>query len=323
MIRKLVNSLLPLLTASIALAASGAAQSATKSNGSPTFPRRDVLAQEIHSEEFGAIVGKICDPETEVIADARLQRTWKQHGKYFFRVSPRSYYVDSDGNFARDQAMLGGKPYVFSTIPEGVFGRSLYGIYSDLGYDAESLIRQRGVEMIGIVYRYEDVELSETVNGKIPETDFDSFVYRPTWANAFRLFELLAGAPAPDGSAQPWKYFQMNERQRDLARFLPRERLRRIRLLPYEILRSAGGPDWEYRTLLEQYMSMNAHFRGVGVTENTLSPGDRRKGLPEYVGPNKRIADLPEFAIIELGKMEFVETHRPRKTEAGAGQSDR
>ncbi|MDF1713563.1 MAG: hypothetical protein P1U90_15090 [Akkermansiaceae bacterium] len=54
---------------------------------------------------------------------------------------------------------------------------------------------------------------------------------------------------------------------------------------------------------------MNSHFRGVGVTENTLSPANDRKGLPEFVGPNRKLSDLAEFAVIDIGKMEFKEVH--------------
>jgi len=71
----------------------------------------------------------------------------------------------------------------------------------------------------------------------------------------------------------------------------------------------AGGPDWDYRQLLENKMGMNSHFRGVGITENTLSPSDNRKGLPEFVGPTRQLQDLQDYAVIDLGRMEFKEVH--------------
>jgi hypothetical protein len=82
-------------------------------------------------------------------------------------------------------------------------------------------------------------------------------------------------------------------------------------VLPYAILRAAGGPDWQYRQLLENKMGMNSHFRGVGITENTLSPGNDRTGLPEYVGPNRKFSELASYAVIDLGRMEFKEVPSP------------
>jgi hypothetical protein len=75
------------------------------------------------------------------------------------------------------------------------------------------------------------------------------------------------------------------------------------------LLRAAGGPDWQYRSLLETKLGLNSHFRGVGITENTLSPADSRKGLPEFVGPTMRLRELEEYAVIDLGRLEFVEVH--------------
>ena len=87
------------------------------------------------------------------------------------------------------------------------------------------------------------------------------------------------------------------------------ERRNQIKNLPYAILRSLGGPDWEYRKLMESQLGANSHFRGVGVTMNTLSPADGRKGVQEFLGPNRKIGELPEVAIIDLGRVRFVEVH--------------
>lgn len=75
----------------------------------------------------------------------------------------------------------------------------------------------------------------------------------------------------------------------------------------------SGGADWEYRSLLMRCLSLNDHFSGTGFTENTLSPGDDRKGLPEFVGPDRPLSGLASWAIIEFGSLEFEEVHPPRK----------
>ena len=56
-------------------------------------------------------------------------------------------------------------------------------------------------------------------------------------------------------------------------------------------------------------MNMNSHFRGVGLTENTLSPADDRRGVPEFVGPNRTLDGLQEYAVIDVGRMKFQEVH--------------
>ncbi|MBC7967780.1 MAG: hypothetical protein H7Z17_17855, partial [Fuerstia sp.] len=143
----------------------------------------------------------------------------------------------------------------------------------------------------------------------LDQADFRKYVYVPTWKNGFALLADLAGETPPPNSRGP-QYMQFDdEATRDVARYFPAERRTQIALLPYELLRAAGGPDWDYRQLLETKMSMNSHFRGVGITENTLSPSNDRKGLPEFVGPNLSLNALQDYAVIDIGRMEFTEVH--------------
>ncbi|MCA8992875.1 MAG: hypothetical protein KDA88_12880 [Planctomycetaceae bacterium] len=280
------------------------ALSAVPLNAQDAFPPRQVLGEQIQTDEFRQIVQAICNPATELTPDSNLARS-----DIYFRLTERKYAVSAD-NKLNTQAALGGSPYVFLTVPQVGFGRSLYGVYSDLGYDAEGVLQQRGKHMVALVIRYDsEIKFSPERNGlgSLRNDDFDQYVYVPTWRNGFRLFSRLA-SEAPDPKNPAHMTFQ-DDADRDMARYFPADRRQHLAELPYPLLRMAGGPDWEYRQLLENKMGMNSHFRGVGITENTLSPADNRTGVPEFVGPNRRLADLIEYAVIDFGRMEFTEVH--------------
>lgn len=266
------------------------------------FPQRAVLYQKASSDSFREIVERVVDPKTPVVADRDL--AWS--GTYF-RLSDRRFAIDQAGEL-QNQAYLGGKPYVFLSVPEAAYGRSLYDVFADIGYGAEGLLREQGKRKVAFVFRYGPaITFVETRDGSLP-AKVRSHVYVPTWDNAFALFAALAGEPPP---AKPSSFLtlELSDQERALARFFPVEGLARIASLPYPLLRTVGGPDWAYRSLLENKMSMNAHFLGTGRTENTLSPADNRKGLPEFVGPNALIAELAEIAVIDFGRLAFVEVH--------------
>jgi hypothetical protein len=79
----------------------------------------------------------------------------------------------------------------------------------------------------------------------------------------------------------------------------------------YAELKAIGGADWVYRSLLESKLSVFEHFRGNGRTHNeVLDPEglDPEAGLIEFVGPNRKIKDLPEVAIIHLGRLAIEDT---------------
>jgi hypothetical protein len=268
----------------------------------PPFSGRAVLYQKASTADFKAVVRGFTNPHEAMVPDREL----KPSGIYL-RLTPRVYAIDDKGQL-KANAVLGCKPFVFMTVAQAGFGRSLYDIYADIGYDATEILGQRGVAMVALLFRYRDaVTLSPVRDGKL-EPNIREHVYVPVWRNAFALFSRLAEETPPAGG-NPCMSLSLKPHEADLARYFVPSGLERISRMPYALLRALGGPDWEYRQLLESKMGMNAHFLGTGITENTLSPADQRKGLPEFVGPNRVIAELPEAAVIDLGHMEFVEVH--------------
>ena len=62
----------------------------------------------------------------------------------------------------------------------------------------------------------------------------------------------------------------------------------------------------EIPSFFEKKLSIFEYFRGNGRTINEITdPGDTEKnsGILEFVGPNKKISDLPEVAVIHLGDL--------------------
>lgn len=266
------------------------------------FTERAVLYQAASTAGFKQVVERFVDPHAAMVPDPELEPAG-----IYLRLTNRSYAIGEDGGLS-DGAVLGCKPFVFMTVPQAGYGRSLYDIYADIGYDATEILGQRGVAVVALLFRYEDaIALSPVTDGNL-EPQVRGHVYRPTWKNAFSLFARLAEEEPPKG-ASPCMWLKLSDHERDLARYFLPDRLNRIAMMPYAMLRALGGPDWEYRQLLESKLGMNAHFLGTGITENTLSPADRRKGLPELVGPNRLIKDLAEAAVIDLGHLELVEVH--------------
>ncbi len=86
----------------------------------------------------------------------------------------------------------------------------------------------------------------------------------------------------------------------------------RIKKASYTELKAIGGADWVYRSLLESKLSVFEHFRGNGRTHNeVLDPEgvQPEAGLIEFVGPNRKLKDLPEVAIIHLGRLNIEDTY--------------
>ena len=55
---------------------------------------------------------------------------------------------------------------------------------------------------------------------------------------------------------------------------------------------------------MEDKLSVFEHFQGNGRTQNEIfDPENQQLGLVEFVGSNRQIKDLPEVAIIHLGKL--------------------
>ena len=228
--------------------------------------------------------------------------------EYFVRIGPRKYIFAENGQL-QDGARLGGKPFVFVTTPESVFGLSLLDVYVGIGYEAEDIIRwQRDEDMVMIVFRYpKEIVTTDITNGRLTDR-WNSRVFIPTWANVFSLFHNLAALdPAAQQGLTP---LGLSPADRDFVLGFSAGRRRRITKASYAELKAAGGPDWKYRNLLEQKLSVFEHFRGNGHTQNEVrDPDGVAAGLLEFVGPNLNIKALPEVAIIHLGTLTMKDSY--------------
>lgn len=256
------------------------------------------------SAELAQLLENLRSPATPRLRD----RSLPDPPQFFLRLSETRFWVSPEGRL-RPEARLGGAPFVFLTAAEAGLGRSLFGLYADLGYGAESVLRQRRVPMAAVVFRY-PAEVRIPRPWQPPEgPDWRQRVYQPTWDTVMELFAQLAGDTDAQGAFR--EFPDLKPAERNLVRFLPARPRQQVATLPYELLRLTGGPDWEYRSLLETHLSVNPHFRGTGITQNTLSPDDGRLGVPEFVGPNARLSELAEWAVLDLGHLEFEEVHNP------------
>lgn len=229
---------------------------------------------------------------------------------YFVRIAPRQYVLSAD-NQLLPNAILGTKPFVFMTTPEGIYGKQLLDIYLDIGYEAEDIIRwQRNVEMVAMIFKYAPpISLSNVVDGKLPE-NWQQFIYAPTWDNTFALFSKLAeNAPIfseRKGEFMPEQLFFRSEAEKQLIFGFPEAGKQRLKAVEYNTLRTIGGTDWVYRDLLEKKLSIFEHFRGTGRTLNEVvdPKGEHHaSGLLEFVAPNANLNNLPEIAVVSLGKL--------------------
>jgi hypothetical protein len=233
-----------------------------------------------------------------------------QADRYFVRIAPRDAVLTSDNKLKKPPkvAVLAApaKPFVFLTTPESIYGRSLLEIYEDIGYEAESIIREsRNQDMVAILFRYpKEVSVSTLRHGNLPD-DWSRWIYPTTWDNVFSLFSRLV---QDEGSCNkddvPAKRICLPNVQAASVLGFPPESKDRLRTTKYAVLKATGGSDWEYRDLLESKLSVFEHFRGNGETQNEVfDPDAKQPGLLELIGPNMKIEDLPEVAIIHLGKL--------------------
>jgi len=229
--------------------------------------------------------------------------------RYFVRIAPRDALLTSDDKLRKDRVPVladPAKPFVFLTTPESIFGRSLLEIYEDIGYEAESIIRDsRNKDMVAILFRYpEGISVSLLRDGNLPE-DWSKWIYPTTWDNVFSLFSrLVQDEDSCNKEDKPAKRICLTNVQAALVLGFPSESKKRLSTTKYAVLKATGGSDWEYRNLLESKLSVFEHFRGNGETQNEVwDPDAQQPGLLELIGPNMKIADLPEVAIIHLGKL--------------------
>ncbi|VEN72875.1 conserved exported hypothetical protein [Candidatus Desulfarcum epimagneticum] len=272
---------------------------------------RPVLAMSGNTGALGQIIAPIRNPlSKQPCPSMARQRT------YFLRIAPLGHIL-SEKNAIQDQAILGTKPYVFLTTPEHICGKSLLEIYLNIGYEAEDIIKwQKDADMVAIVFRYpRDIVFCEERNGLLPEP-WNRRVYSPTWDNVFSIFSKLASnaeiKPGKKGEFSPDRMFFRSEETRRFVLGFSRKSRETIKKTPYDALRVGGGAHWRYRDLLEKKLSIFEHFRGNGRTINEVfDPNGKIKhsGIPEFVGPNKRVKDLPEVAVIHLGRLQIQDPY--------------
>ncbi|MFH0821272.1 MAG: hypothetical protein V2B18_00845 [Pseudomonadota bacterium] len=245
---------------------------------------------------------------------------------YFVRVARSEPLFKTQGTL-NECARLGNRQFVFMTTPQGLYGRSLLEIYEDIGYTAKDILEgQVGEDMVAIVFRYpEGVDQVDVRDGRLAD-DWDKKIYVPHWDTVFALFAQLAQrngvGPFGDGTCADGNKPYLTDAERSSVLGFSNDGLRRIKeagycLSGYCALKKRQGKDWdrdwEYRELLAKKLSAMEHFKGNGVTHNemldpcVLKP---KEGLKEFLGPNMRLTDLPEFAVIHLGKLTMEETYK-------------
>lgn len=270
----------------------------------PSVIQKALLYPATPSAELHAVVERI--QTAEMVPYESLS----PNTQYYVRIAPRKYVVNAE-NQLLDTAILGTKPFIFITTPEGIYGKSLLEIYLDIGYEAEDIVHwQRNQEMVAIVFRYPDSITPSTVQtGELP-TEWYRYVYIPTWDNIFALFEQLSTMAAVlPGKANDFAPNHLTFNSLAEKRFIlgfPAAGKQRIKTVPYRMLESVGGSDWAYRHLLERKLSIFEHFRGNGRTLNEVVDPKGIKheaGLFEFVGPNSVLVELPEVAVIYLGAL--------------------
>ncbi len=231
----------------------------------------------------------------------------------FARVMTRNDVLDGSG--LRNGAMLGGKPFVFVTLPEALYGRNLLHVFSTIGYSAEEVLTsQLGEEKVVAIFRWEDKVIAHPGrDGALPDA-WSCAVYPATWDNVFSLVDRMAGDPQWNyvgEENQPAVLTKLQLRSPKEGQFLlgfPDAGKQRIKSSSYYALRKTKGADWEYRQLLERSMNLGEHFSGDGTSQATMiGRAKPPAGFPEFLGPNRGVAALAEVAIISLGALSVGE----------------
>lgn len=267
---------------------------------------RELLYSKSASPKLQEIVATIRNTKSAITPSDQLTRKTE----YFVRIAPRKYIFTPEGKL-QDGARLGGKPFVFMSTPESVYGLTLLDIYVGIGYEAEDIIRwQRDEDMVMMLFKYpNEIAASDIKDGRLP-ADWDKKVLVPTWPNIFSLFHLLATPRPVTQQLAPERTLVLTDAERDFVLHFSATRKQRITKIAYAVLKAEGGPDWQYRNLLEQKLSVFEHFRGNGQTQNEVSdPEGVKPGLLESVGPNWSLKELPELAIVHLGKLTMKDSY--------------
>ena len=291
-------------------------------NSAAMAQERDLLYSKSLSPRLQRIVAAIRNPKSGRVDEERLN----QITDFFVRIAPRSDILTKDNqlldesNQGQKTAILGTKPFIFLTSPESIYGRSLLEIYTDIGYEAEDIIRrQHNQDVVAIIFRYpENVTLAQDLKDGILPKDWNEKVYISYWDNIFSLFYRLAEnanvEPDKRGEFAPERTFFRSEAEKSFVLNYTVIAKHRLKKVPYAELKATGGGDWAYRKLLEDKLSIFEHFRGNGRTQNEVAdPDGEQLGIVEFVGPNRKIKDLPEVAIVHLGKLIIEDTYTKKK----------
>jgi len=278
---------------------------------------RPLLYRKSLSGPIQELVKTIRNPHSTKVPSKQLPPA----NRYFVRIAPRNAILTSDDKLKKEPAPVlaaPAKPFVFLTTPESIYGRSLLEIYEDIGYEAESIIRDsRNQDMVAILFRYpNDISVSPLRDGNLPD-DWSKWIYPTTWDNVFSLFSrLVQDERSCNKDDMPAKRICLPNMQAAFVFGFPPEGKQRVRTTTYPVLKATGGSDWEYRTLLESKLSIFEHFRGNGETQNEVfDPDAQQPGLLELIGPNMKIEDLQEVAIIHLGKLIMEDCYSSQSKE--------
>ena len=200
-----------------------------------------------------------------------------------------------DGQMPANAHLAGpnGPPVVFLTIPEGIAGFPVDAVLSRIGYtDADIMSVFRGGPAAAIVFRYPGGVQSLATWGGDLSADVLKRVVRGTWQNLFRTFKDLA-----EIEETPLQF--EDDDRRFVASFPSWGRLRLMGVPSYSDIKSVGGADWRYRSLLERLLWVTPTYLGTGCA----AAENGGAGVPEYFGPNAKLSDLAtahSLAIVSL-----------------------
>jgi hypothetical protein len=234
-------------------------------------------------------------------------------GEVFARLVTKKHILDSGA--LKKSGTLGSKPFVCTTLPEALYGRSLLEVFSTIGYAADDVLTgQLEEEKVVVLFRWDkNVVVHSAQDGALPDS-WQTAVYPATWDNIFSLVDKMAGD-------REWSYVRevnepavftklqlRSEKERHFLVGFPDAGKLRIKSASYYALRDSKGADWEYRQFLEHSMSLAEHFSGDGATKPTIvGQAKPPAGFPEFIGPNRLVVELPEVAVIGLGALRVVE----------------
>jgi hypothetical protein len=231
----------------------------------------------------------------------------------YLRVVSRRFVLD--GRDLKEGAWLGPAPFVFVTVPDTLYGKSLLESLSDIGYSADEVLRrQLGDEKVAVVFAPGDAgRLHAGRDGDLP-ADWPCHVYPATWDNLFGLVGRMASdreryvAVRKEGNAfEPRRLLLRSEEELGLLLNYPAAGKARLKSASYYALRDGGGADWVYRALLERTTGASEHYAGDGYAKPTFGKSKGQRGFPEFLAPNSELKAVPRVVVIGLGALPALE----------------